>query len=115
MFDIDSDKNGVGSVFFQEFVDFDIVELELGACNIPTDNFFSGIDLVSKKLNIYIDGGILEYLSVHFIHILMIDVIQEPDSRFLRVFFKRNSITIGDIKGSLIPFTCRNKMRKRGF
>lgn len=49
MFDIDSDKNRVRSVFFQEFVDFDIVKLELGACNIPTDDFFSGIDLVSKN------------------------------------------------------------------
>lgn len=45
MFDIDHDENGVGSIFLHKFIDFNIMRLELSACGVPADNFFSGTDL----------------------------------------------------------------------
>ena len=56
-----------------------------------------------------------DYLSIHFIYIFMVDVVGEPDPRFLGIFLEGDSITVYDIKLTFVPFTYKGRESlKRG-
>jgi len=85
MFDIDHDQDGMSTVFLEDLMDLNIVRLELGACSVPTDNLF-----------------LCANLSKHAEHILVIDMIKEPDVVLFGVLFERNGVGVGYIELFLI-------------
>ena len=97
MLDIDDDQSRVRSVFLKKLVYFNVVGFELGAGGVPAYHLLFGIDL-----DVFVSGEVNEeqHLSEHFIHTLMVDVIQEPDSGLLRVLFKRHCVGVSDAEGS---------------
>jgi hypothetical protein len=83
--DIADDKDGVGVVPADNFVDLDVRATDAGTGRVPSNDSFLAIDS-----------------SHHVEHLLMVDVIEKPNFRLLQVLFERNRIAISYIKDAVI-------------
>lgn len=78
--DFANNENRVGVIAPQNFIELDVVRFNLWARGVPSHNAFFRVD------------------SAHHVeHLLVVNVIEEPNVRFLRVFFERNCIAISYI------------------
>ena len=83
--DLDHHEYWGGIIFPEDFINGDIVQFDIGACGIPTDNFFSGVDF-----------------SHHAEHLLVVDVVEKPDVGLVLVLFERHCETVCYFQNSII-------------
>ena len=83
--DSDHNEDWVCVISSQDVVDFDVIKLDIWASRVPTDDLFAWVDF-----------------SHHVKHLLVVDVIEEPDVWLILVFFEWDCETIGDFQYTII-------------
>lgn len=69
----------------EDLVDLDVVLLGLGASGVPADDLLSAVDPAH-----------------HVEHLLVVDVVKEPDVGLVQIFLEGHSEAIGDLESSLV-------------
>lgn len=83
--DSDHNKDWVGVVSPENLINLDIGLLDIGTSGVPSQDLFARVDFTH-----------------HVEHLLVINVIEEPDAWLVFVLFERNGIAIGYLKNAVI-------------
>lgn len=75
----------VGVVAANNLINLNIVALDFGPGRVPADDTLFGINTAH-----------------HVEHLLVVDVIEEPDVGLLRIFFKRHRVAISDVEHLIV-------------
>jgi hypothetical protein len=83
--DSDHNEDWVRVISPENLINLDVTLLDIGTSRVPTQDLFSRVDFTH-----------------HVEHLLVVNVIEEPDAWLILVFLKRNGIAIGNLEYAII-------------